>query len=222
MVTPLVGIVGAAVISGGLASGPRLGMLRSSNLRSAPPDMPLARRHGCCWPSGPCDVRGVMRSAPHRHGSPQRVPPCRPALRITATKSQVPSGRAAPAPARIPVRYRSKSPAHPARPGGRRQARHPGSAPLHRRPPRRPPPHQRGSAPRRPVPPCSVRASLHTAPPANRPTTRSRLARGGASGDRQSRRTQSLAPFEPASINRPSARRPRHSRSAPARRTPRW
>lgn len=70
-----------------------------SNRRSAPPNIPLRADHVCCSPPGPCDVRGVMRSAPATlaaHGSsPKGSPPCPPPLRITA-QSQVPSGRQPP------------------------------------------------------------------------------------------------------------------------------
>jgi len=134
-----------------------------------------------------------------------------PALRITATKSQVPSGRAAPAPARSQFpRVRGvnlpRTP-HPAR----RAAASP--------PPRfrsAPPPHAppapanplECSAPRRPLPPCSGRrSSLHTAPPASRPTTRS-----DATGEALREAVEVighhwLAPFESDLLERASGKR---------------
>ena len=78
---------------------------------SAPPLMPLACYHASCWPLGPCDVRGVMRSAPLRsvpplHSPPSWVlpkgsPPCRPHFALPRSH-KYPPAQASHAPARIP------------------------------------------------------------------------------------------------------------------------
>jgi hypothetical protein len=59
---------------------------------SAPPVIPTCW-HACCSPPGPCDVRGVMRSARPRHGSPRkRVPPCRPHSALPRSHKYPPAG----------------------------------------------------------------------------------------------------------------------------------
>ena len=94
------------------------------------------------------------------------------------------------------VRWRSIPPAQATRPGVRRQARLPGSAPLHRRSPRRP---RQPERLRTPPPGAAVFRSpklpAHRAPgkPPHHPQP---AARGGASGGRQSRRPRTLAPQE--------------------------
>jgi len=130
-----------------------------------------------------------MRSARPRHGpSPQAgAPPCRRALRITATKSQVPSGRAAPAPARILVRWRSIPPPH--MPPGRACGGKPASpVPLRSTAARPTGPRQPAGMLRTPPPVAAVFRSLrlpaHRAPgkPPHHPQ---RCDRGGASGGRR-------------------------------------
>ena len=169
------------------ASGPRLEVLRSSTLRSAPltQNPPLACLHVSCWPSGSCDVRGVMRSAPHRHGSSPKGPlHAAPHSALPRSHKSPPAGQP-PRQHAIPVRCRSIPPAQATRPGVRRQARLPGSAPLHRRTPRRP--RQPAKMLRTPPPVCAVFRSLrlpaHRAPgkPPHHPQRRNR---GGASGGR--------------------------------------
>ena len=73
--------------------------------------MPLACCHASCWPLVPCDVRGVMRSAPLRsvpplHSPPSWVlpkgsPPCRPHFALPRSH-KYPPAQASHAPARIP------------------------------------------------------------------------------------------------------------------------
>jgi hypothetical protein len=111
-----------------------------------------------------------MRSAPHRQGASQRVPPCRHALRITA-QSQVTSGRAAPAPARN-FSSLSLNPPRTHHPAGRAAASPPprfrSTPPPHAPPPPPTPkdaPHPAARCRRVPV----AEAPSHTAPPANRP-----------------------------------------------------
>jgi len=115
-----------------------------------------------------------MRSARPRHGSPRkRVPPCRPALRIT-TQSQVPSGRQPPRQhdMRLVILASSGHYMPHGQAGG--GSRPPGSAPLHRRPPRRPPP----TAKKLRAPACGIMFVPHIMPPAPRrlPTRRVRKA----------------------------------------------
>jgi len=130
-----------------------------------------------------------MRSARPRHGASPRAgaPPCRPHSALRRRSHKYPPAGQPPRQHAVssPASAGSISPAHPTRPGGRRQARLPGSAPLHRRTPHRPPP-TRWNAPHpaarcRRVPVAEAPCTPRPKPP-NHPQRRDR---GGASGGRR-------------------------------------
>ncbi len=164
-----------------------------------PPESQTPRHQSChwraghagCWPAGPCGVRGVMRSVsvaledslhlPHPGSSPKGTPlgsPATPHYRAVTSHLRPGSSRAS-----TQFQFaRAQFPPH--KPPGRACGGKPASPVPLRSTAARPAKPLERSAPRRPCAPCSVRASLHTAPPASRPTTLRRAGRGGASGGR--------------------------------------
>ena len=135
-----------------------------------------------------------MRSARPRHGSSPKGP------LHAATHSALPRSHKSPPAGQlprqhaIPVRCRSIPPTHATRPGVRRQARLPGSAPLHRRTPSRPrqpksAPHPAARCRRVPVAeaPCTPRPRQAAQPPcrdAAGEALRVAVRAGGVAGSR--------------------------------------
>ena len=163
----------------------------------APPrlSIPLRADHVSCLPSGPCDVRGVMRSAPHRHGSSPKGP-----LHAARTPH-----------------YREVT--STLRPGSPRASTHSSSLSLNlprtprtaRRAAASPPPRFRSAPPPPASPPTANPKRLRTPPPGaavfrscltphrapGKPPHHPQPAfEEGASGDRVSRRPRTLAPLD--------------------------